>query len=373
MPSLNPAPRVAVLGGGILGVSTAVHLLRQGASVVLVTESQLCSEATGRSLAWLNSAGSRSEPYHRLRVLGMDRYRTLYASDPDRDWLQFNGGLRWNTAGKRDQTVARHEHEKAHGYDSRLLSPQEIPSIAPGVDPAAVPELAVFNPSEGWVSLPELVDYLMQEFHERGGELELNAGKGEILVKGGRAAGVALASGKTYDADTVVVACGAATPSVLSPLGVELPNGSPLSMLVVTKPVEHNLQAVLNTPRVAARPNPGGSLALDHDWYESRLKDRSDGTFSVSDDIVAELADEASLILKDHPELKPASWKVGYKPIPGDGEPVLGELRAVPACFVAFTHSGATLGLIAGELLAGEIVTGRRHPLLAAFSPDRFN
>jgi glycine/D-amino acid oxidase-like deaminating enzyme len=41
---------VAVIGGGILGVSTAVHLLRQGASVTLLTEQGLASEATGRSL-----------------------------------------------------------------------------------------------------------------------------------------------------------------------------------------------------------------------------------------------------------------------------------------------------------------------------------
>jgi glycine/D-amino acid oxidase-like deaminating enzyme len=63
---------------------------------------------------------------------------------------------------------------------------------------------------------------------------------------------------------------------------------------------------------------------------------------------------------------------VGYKPIPGDGEPVLGQTSRVPGCFVAFSHSGATLGLIAGELLADEILSGQRHPLLAAFNPDRF-
>ncbi|MDQ0674565.1 glycine/D-amino acid oxidase-like deaminating enzyme [Pseudarthrobacter siccitolerans] len=73
-----------------------------------------------------------------------------------------------------------------------------------------------------------------------------------------------------------------------------------------------------------------------------------------------------------NPELKPASWKIGYKPIPGDGEPVFGELEKVPGCFVAFTHSGATLGLIAGELLAGEILTGSRHPMLETFRPERF-
>jgi glycine/D-amino acid oxidase-like deaminating enzyme len=39
---------------------------------------------------------------------------------------------------------------------------------------------------------------------------------------------------------------------------------------------------------------------------------------------------------------------------------------------VAFTHSGATLGLVAGELLAGEVLTGRPNPLLEPFRPARF-
>ena len=39
---------------------------------------------------------------------------------------------------------------------------------------------------------------------------------------------------------------------------------------------------------------------------------------------------------------------------------------------MAFTHSGATLGLVAGELLSEEIVSGTPHPLLDPFRPDRF-
>ena len=39
---------------------------------------------------------------------------------------------------------------------------------------------------------------------------------------------------------------------------------------------------------------------------------------------------------------------------------------------VVFTHSGATLALVVGELLADEIVTGEPSPLLAAFRPGRF-
>jgi glycine/D-amino acid oxidase-like deaminating enzyme len=81
---------------------------------------------------------------------------------------------------------------------------------------------------------------------------------------------------------------------------------------------------------------------------------------------------EASNVLQGNPKLELESYGVGRKPIPGDGDPVFGELQAVPGYFVAFSHSGATLGLIAGELLGYEIATGARHPMLATFRPERF-
>ena len=59
-------------------------------------------------------------------------------------------------------------------------------------------------------------------------------------------------------------------------------------------------------------------------------------------------------MLIGHPRLSPLCG-VGPKPIPGDGDPVLGRSTTYPACR-GFTHSGATLGLIAGELLAYEII-----------------
>ena len=61
-------------------------------------------------------------------------------------------------------------------------------------------------------------------------------------------------------------------------------------------------------------------------WYEEHITEHEDGSFSIPDGIVQELADEASKLIAGNPELKPASWKIGYKPIPGDGEPVLGEV-----------------------------------------------
>ena len=88
--------------------------------------------------------------------------------------------------------------------------------------------------------------------------------------------------------------------------------------------------------------------------------------------MIEELLDEASRLVKGSPRLETDNYKIGYKPIPGDGEPVLGELEAVPGCFVAFTHSGATLALVVGELLTDEILSGAKNPMLETFHPERF-
>lgn len=363
---------VAVIGGGVIGVSTAVHLLRSGADVTLVTEGELASGASGRSLSWLNSAGTRSREYHALRMAGIDRYRTLFAQDPSREWLQFGGGVYWDKGDDGTSTVGRHEYELSHAYDSHLVGPESIADFTTGLNADALAETSIYNPGEGWVSLPHLIEHLLAEFTRRGGVLKANAGRAEVVVEDGRAIGVTAPAVGTLGADAVVVACGAHTPDVVAPLGVRIDNGSPVSMLVVTEPLDHKVKAVLNTPRAAIRPNPGSTIAIDHDWYEEHIVRDASGEYSIPEPVVDELLEEAGRLIDGTPELKAASWKLGLKPIPGDGEPVFGELAKVRGCFVAFTHSGATLALIAGELLAGEVLTGSPHPMLATFRPERF-
>jgi hypothetical protein len=49
----------------------------------------------------------------------------------------------------------------------------------------------------------------------------------------------------------------------------------------------------------------------------------------------------------------------------------LGAVETIAGLHVAFSHSGATLGLVVGELLAREIVSGNPHPMLASFRANR--
>ncbi len=340
----------------MLGVSTATQLAECGVAVTLITDGALASGASGRSLSWLNSAAPRSPAYHRLRMIGIDRYRTLSAALPDAPWLRFDGGLFW---GERADAIV--EHHREVGYEVR-----RVRAAAGIVVPA---EGAYLNPGEGWVDLPSLVRHLAGRFTTAGGRLLTGVGAARPSVDGGRVRGARLADGTRVDADAVVVATGAAVPDMLGELGVPIRAQHSPAALVRTRPVDVGVRVVVNAPRVSLRPTPDGCLVVGAGWLDAEL---ADDARTVPEERVPELLAEASAVLAGHPALIADAVHAGPRPMPVDDEPVLGRVAGIAGLHVAFTHSGATLGLIAGELVADEIVTGRAHPLLDPFRPDRF-
>lgn len=373
MSPTHTLPHVAIVGAGIFGVSSALHLARLGGRVTLVSAGEPGDGASSRSLSWLNSARFRSAEYHALRMAGIDRYRTLAARSEAAGWLRFDGGLTWDAPDSAEETARVYAHERAIGYDAQLLPPDRVATVTPGVDSRAISaQGAIFNPGEGWVDLPSLIGSLLQEFAARGGQIVAGAGAASVATSGARATGVTLANGDRIAADAVLVAAGAETPRIVALLGQDIPDATPISLLLRTTPMRHPLRAVLNTPRVAVRPTPTGAFVCDADWSEKEVGRRENGGYDVRQDTIQRLLAEVSAVLEGNPRLQLEVYGVGPKPIPQDGEPVLGQLEKVPGCYVAFSHSGATLGLIAGEVLADEIVTGARHPLTAKFRPGRF-
>ncbi|TPW26229.1 NAD(P)/FAD-dependent oxidoreductase [Pararhizobium mangrovi] len=361
-----------VIGGGILGVSTAVQLARIGVSVTLVNDGPVGKGASGRSLAWLNSSRRRSDAYHRLRLAGIERYRVLAQSHPSKDWLRFDGGLTWDD--ETDNDIADvYRYERDLGYQAELLSPEKVAARISGVDAAAVTAPgAIFNPNEGWVDLPELIKLLVAEFTDLGGTIVTDAGEVEPVIENGRATGARASNGSTWHADAVLLATGPSVPAMSRRLGIEIDDDSPIALLVETKPIEHPLAVVLNTPRVAIRRTPTGALFMDSAWSEEEVVVHEDGRYEARPETVEGLLREARNVLEPKPDLEVQTVHMGSKPIPGDGEPVLGQVQSIPGLYVAFSHSGATLGLVAGEILAEEMAFDLRHPLLETFRPERF-
>ena len=180
-----------------------------------------------------------------------------------------------------NQIASVYEYERNIGYDAQLLRPEQVAAVTPGVNAAAItPQGAIFNPGEGWVDLPSLIELLLGEFTGRGGKLVADAGRASVDVTGARARGIKTSKGVHIDADAVLLAVGPDTPAVLAESGIQIPDATPISLLVKTKPVDVALRAVLNTPRVAVRPTPDGALVLDSAWSEEEVVTNGDGTYS---------------------------------------------------------------------------------------------
>src|SRR3954453_22143126 len=167
----------------------------------------------------------RSPEYHRLRMAGIDRSRTMSARYPNAAWLRFDGGLTWDADDDANAISEVHGYERRIGYDSRLLAADKIASTTPGVDPGAVPpQGAIFNPGEGWVDLPSLIDVLLAEYTALDGKFVSGAGRASIVVRDGRVAGVDTQGGGSFATDAALLAAGPSIPAILAEAGIHIPD-----------------------------------------------------------------------------------------------------------------------------------------------------
>lgn len=160
--------------------------------------------------------------------------------------------------------------------------------MTPGHDASAItPQGAIFNPGEGWVDLPVLIDLLLKGFALFGGALVTDQGAARLVIEGGRAVGAETSTGGRFLTDAVVLATGPAVPKMAFEAGQTIGNGTPTALLVQTKPLAHPLRAVLNTPRIAVRPAPGGTFSVDADWAaDEGVKVRDDGGYEIDEGVV---------------------------------------------------------------------------------------
>ena len=128
---MSTAPRIAVIGAGIVGASIAWHLARRGAAVTVLDRGQPAGEATEKSFAWINATWGNPEPYFRLRFLSMQEWRRLEHELDGALGVVWRGCLIWDLADHDlEEFATRHA---AWGYDVRLVGRAEIAALEPGL------------------------------------------------------------------------------------------------------------------------------------------------------------------------------------------------------------------------------------------------
>lgn len=342
---------VVVIGAGVYGAAVSAALRRRGARVTVVDAGAPGGGTSGATFSWLNSCGKQPRAYHDLNVAGMVAHRKLAAETPHSDWYHEGGNLEW-TDDDADQArlVAKVDRVLGYGYEARWLTKADVLRLEPDVDPAHVPATGIaYFPQEGWLEPVPMIAHLLAGTDVVRGDAVVG-----LDVTGDRVAAVRLASGTRLDADAVVNCAGPRAADIAALAGLTLPMRNTSGTLVYTSPVAVAVSRVVHAPKVHVRPDGAGRLLL-HGHDEATAE--------------AVFADACAL----YPGIGAGaveSVRVGERPIPGDGLPVLGRADAVPNFHFAVSHSGATLSLHAGDLVAAEVMGADTN--VADLAPFRF-
>jgi glycine/D-amino acid oxidase-like deaminating enzyme len=125
---------------------------------------------------------------------------------------------------------------------------------------------------------------------------------------------------------------------------------------------------VLHAPEIFLRPHSGGMLHLEApdtpvDLHTPEAELRS---------LAAELLHRARRTVRGLDQARIVTYRVCVRPLPADGQSIVGRLPGAEWLYVAVTHSGVTLAAHLSRLIAAELATGASSAELAPFRPDRF-
>ncbi|HEX5120849.1 MAG TPA: FAD-dependent oxidoreductase [Pseudonocardiaceae bacterium] len=362
--------QVVVIGAGLYGAAVTAELARRGAHVTVVDSGAPAAGTSGATFSWTNSCGKQPRAYHELSVAAMEAHRRLARDVPGSDWYHEGGNLEWGgDDAERERLRRKVDSVLGYGYEARWLTHAEVRRLEPDMSPAELPgdEIAYF-PAEGWIEPTRLIGHLLSTAGAR--QVWHDAVTG-IDVSDGLVCAVRLASGRRLAADAVVNCAGPAASDIAALAGLDLPMRNTRGVLVHTSPVAVAVSRVVHAPHVHLRPDGGGRLLLHARDIDGAAHVTDSGEIDVDRAAVDKVVAAGCALYPGIRGARVEGIRVGVRPIPGDGLPVLGRAPGLPNFHFAVSHSGATLSVHVGALVAGEVLDEDHSRELAAFRFER--
>ncbi len=364
------ANRIVVVGAGIIGASIAYHLVKRGASVVMLEAVRPGGGATENSFGWINATFSkRPRAYFDLNQLGLSGWRRLQTELGGELKVQWGGSVAWastdRTAEDLRENVRKHQE---WGYATHLIDEDQFRRLLPNVTPGDF-SAACHCEFEGAIDSVDALKALLRQVRELGGDVRYPFQVDELKLAGGRV--TALRSGEiSLNASVVVLASGVATARLAEMAEVSVPLKESLGVLVHTRPQPKLIDRVVLAPGVHCKQKLDGRVVVGGQIVAG---------VGTADGDAPEPGENGQRILKEAAQVLPGVRGVavervtlGHRVMPIDEYPVVGFSDRCPNLYIAAMHSGVTLAPLIGQLAALEILDGARVNLLDPYRPSRF-
>ena len=345
--------KVVVIGAGILGASTAYHLVREGCAVTVIDRADT-GRATAAGAGIICPWGSAMEDQASYGLLaGGARYYPDFAAmlaadgEPDVGYAAV-GGLYVPAAEAELEAVERRARARSKAWPVGAVE-----RLSPTKARALFPPLRSNQPAL-WVSGGARVDgrrlaLALQRAAARRGA-QFTSGSATLILHNHRV-GVRVA-GKGIEADIVVVAAGAWAPALLEPIGVPLPvapqrgqilhlrlPGTDTAHWPVLMPLNSYYLLAFEDSRVVVGATREAGSGFDHRLTAAGVAEVLNAGLAVAPGLAAWTLDEL---------------RIGFRPVAHDDRPKLGPVAGLDNLFVGngLGPSGLTMGPYCGRLLA---------------------
>ncbi len=366
---------VVIVGGGIIGCSTAYYLAKQGVSVIVLEGSDhIGNGGSSRNGGGVRQSG-RDPRELPLAMFGIKNFWPTLSEELEVDCeYHQDGNLRLGKTEKHKEILeGLTSRAAAVGLDVRMIDGDEVRRINPYLSKEVT--CASWCPTDGHAN-PLATTLGFYKMARRMGARFITGEKVAGLKKVKGSVRKVITEQNTYEGETVVLAAGLASRKLAATVGIDVPMQPVMLEALVTEAEPHMFDQMLGT--------------AEADFYGHQTKHGS-FVFGGSSGLEGFTKDDTALqanysltapcicrgIMKYFPDLADAkivrTW-AGWMDKCADGVPVLGRAEETPGLVLACGFSGHGFGIapVVGNQLAELVVTGKTQVDISALRYDRF-
>ncbi|WP_279593139.1 glycine oxidase ThiO [Methylobacterium sp. E-025] len=365
---------VAIVGGGLIGLSIAWRLAQAGRSVVVVERETIGSGASLAATGMLAPAAEHEPGSDPLLPLALDSLRRWpgfraeleAASGLDIDYRE-DGTL--VLAIGRDEVERlrfRFDLQRRSGVVAEWIAGADVRRREPALRPSVT--AGVFCPLDHQVDPSRVMAALVEACRAAGVALVENSPVVALERTGGRVAGLRTADGVVL-AETVVLAAGAwSGEGGLLPQSLALPvrplKGQSLALKTTAR--TGTLSHMVWTEQVHMAPKSDGHIVVGATVEDCGFRP------GVTAGGLYALLEGARRVLPGIEEMEVEAVWSGFRPTSDDDAPILGEIA--PGLVVATGHhrNGYLLAPVTADAIAALVTTGAMPAVAQDFSLARF-
>lgn len=361
---------VLIIGGGVIGLTTAYYLAREGVRVLLLDRSTPGSEASWAGAGIIppgNPPGAKTT-YDRLRAISSRAFPQLSAELRERTGIdngyRICGGIEvFENTGHPAPRLWRDE-----GIDFQELSPKSARELEPNARLSGAASYLL--PGMAQVRNPWHLRALISACEQVGVTIESGRGVADFQTAGQRVAAVVLENGTSHPVDRVLIAAGAWSEGLLEKLGARADVHPVKGQIVLFRSPRLMIQRIIGFDKRYLVPRDDGRILVGSTEEPEAVFDKR----PTQPGIVGLTHFAMGVVPQLNSAMIEASW-AGLRPGSPDGLPYLGSLPGWRNVFVATGHYRAGIQLSPGtaQIMADMLVGRSPEMSIADFRVDRPN